>query len=169
VRDQLSSAEGERGEIARQLRQPDVAGVDKTGLEERLKVLDARVIDLQNQLSQAQTREAEAAALPGATTRTPQEISSDRFEIVFGVSTVILTVLSIPIVFAWARRLWKKASVTLSMTPELDRRLDSIEKAIDTTALEVERIGEGQRFVTQLMASRSVQEQASLTAPKESR
>lgn len=169
VREQLANTEAERDQVAQQLRRPEVAGVDKVGLEERLKALDARVIDLQNQLSQAQTRESQAAALPGATTRSPQEVSSDRFEIVFGVTTVILTVLAIPIVLAWARRLWKKSSVTLSMTPELDRRLDSIEKAIDTTALEVERIGEGQRFVTQLMANRTVQEQAALSAPKESR
>lgn len=169
LRDQLNSAEGEREEIARQLRQPEVQGVDKAGLEQRLKVLDTRVLDLQNQHSDAQQREAQAAALPGATTRTQQEVSSDRFEIVFGVTTVILTVLAIPIVLAWARRLWKKSSVTLSMTPELDRRLDSIEKSIDATALEVERIGEGQRFVTQLMANRTVQEQASLGVPKESR
>ena len=167
LRDQLSSAEGEREEIARQLRQPEVAGVDKAGLEQRLKVLDIRVLDLQNQLSDAQQREAQAAALPGATSRTPQEISNQRFEVVFAVTTVISVVLAIPLVIAYARRLWKKSAVTLSMTPELDRRLDSIEKAIETTALEVERIGEGQRFVTQLMASRTVQAQASLHTPKE--
>lgn len=167
LRDQLSSAEGEREEIARQLRQPEVAGVDKAGLEQRLKVLDIRVLDLQNQLSDAQQREAQAAALPGATSRTPQEISNQRFEVVFAVTTVISVVLAIPLVIAYARRLWRKSAVTLSMTPELDRRLDSIEKAIETTALEVERIGEGQRFVTQLMASRTVQAQASLHTPKE--
>lgn len=169
LRDQLSTAENERDEIAQQLRQPEIAGADRAGLEQRLKVLDIRVLDLQGQHADAQQREAQAAALPGATSRTPQEISNNRFEVVFGVTTVILTVLAIPIVLAWARRLWRKSSVTLSMTPELDRRLDSIEKSIDATALEVERIGEGQRFVTQLMANRTVQEQATLTAPKESR
>jgi hypothetical protein len=169
VRDQLNSAEGERNELAQQLRQPEVAGVDKAGLEQRLQVLDKRVVDLQGQLAEAQSREALAASVPGATSRTPQEISQNRFEVVFGVSTAILTVLAIPLVLAWARRLWKRSAVTVSISPELDRRLDGIEKAIDSTALEVERIGEGQRFVTQLMASRAAKEQASIAAPTDVR
>lgn len=169
LNDQLSSAQGEREEIAQRLRQPDVTGADRAGLEQRLKVADTRVLDLQGQLADAQQREALAASVPGATSRTPREVSDNRFEIVFSVTTVVFTVLAIPIVIAWARRLWRKSSVTLSMTPELDRRLDSIERAIETTALEVERIGEGQRFVTQLMASRATQETAALTSPKEMR
>lgn len=169
LNDQLSSAENEREQLAQRLRQPEVTGADRAGLEQRLKVTDIRVLDLQGQLADAQQREAQAASVPGATSRTREEISNNRFEIVFSVTTVVFVVLAIPLVIAWARRLWRKSSVTLSMTPELDRRLDSIERAIETTALEVERIGEGQRFVTQLMASRATQEAAALTSPKEMR
>lgn len=41
VRDQLSSAVSQRDELAGELRQPDVTGVDKAGLEQRLQVLDS--------------------------------------------------------------------------------------------------------------------------------
>jgi hypothetical protein len=37
---------------------------------------------------------------------------------------------------------------------ELEARLERIEQAVDTIAVEMERIGEGQRFVTKLLAER---------------
>jgi hypothetical protein len=43
--------------------------------------------------------------------------------------------------------------VIINMPAELSTRLDQIERGVDATALEVERIGEGQRFVTQLLAA----------------
>jgi hypothetical protein len=37
---------------------------------------------------------------------------------------------------------------------ELEARLDRIEQAVETIAIEMERVGEGQRFVTKLLAER---------------
>ena len=37
---------------------------------------------------------------------------------------------------------------------EIEARLERIEQAVDAVALEMERIGEGQRFVTKLLAER---------------
>lgn len=165
IRDQLANAEGEREEVARQLRQPGVEGADKEGLEQHLRALDIRVLDLRQQLADAQLRESQAAAVPGSTTPSPEESSADRFEVVMTVGVLLTLAMGFPLVIAYARRLWKKAAVTVSMTPELDRRLDSIDRAIETTALEVERIGEGQRFVTQLLANRAVQDAAQALPP----
>ncbi|HJQ21671.1 MAG TPA: hypothetical protein VJ867_15085 [Gemmatimonadaceae bacterium] len=39
--------------------------------------------------------------------------------------------------------------------PETDARLERIEHAIDAMAIEVERISEGQRFTTKLLADRA--------------
>lgn len=39
-------------------------------------------------------------------------------------------------------------------TAQLEARLTRIEQIVESTALEVERIGEGNRFVTKLMAER---------------
>jgi hypothetical protein len=39
-------------------------------------------------------------------------------------------------------------------TAALEQRLERIEQAIETVAVEVERMGEGQRFVTKLLAAR---------------
>ncbi len=169
IRDQLSNAEGEREEVARQLRQPEVVGLDRQGLEQQLRLLDTRVLDLRQQLADAQLRESQAAAVPGSTQPSPQDVANDRWEMFMVGGTVLMLVLGFPLVVAYARRLWKKSAVTLSMTPELDRRLDSIDRAIETTALEVERIGEGQRFVTQLLAQRKAAEPAHLPPAQDSR
>lgn len=40
---------------------------------------------------------------------------------------------------------------------DLEARLERIEQAVDTIAVEMERIGEGQRFVTKLLAERPAQ------------
>jgi hypothetical protein len=47
-------------------------------------------------------------------------------------------------------------------TPQLDQRLDHIQQSLDAVAIEIERIGESQRFATKLMAERvgKSQEQA---------
>jgi hypothetical protein len=40
----------------------------------------------------------------------------------------------------------------------LETRLARIEEAVETIAIEVERMGEGQRFVTKLLTERAVQQ-----------
>ena len=50
-----------------------------------------------------------------------------------------------------ARRLWPwRQSAIASTSPELTNRLTNLEASVDAVAIEVERIGEGQRFMTQI-------------------
>ena len=46
-----------------------------------------------------------------------------------------------------------------STNRELESRLKRIEEAVDTIAIEMERMGEGQRFITKLLADRAPAEQ----------
>ncbi len=72
-----------------------------------------------------------------------------------GMITGIVMVLGIPLVLVQARKLWVRDSHAASRaSPETDMRLERIEHAIDAMAVEVERISEGQRFVTKLLADR---------------
>ncbi len=165
LRDQLDGAEGQRQEIARQLQQPGINDIDKAGLEQRLKVIDTHILDLTNQLSDARQREAQAAAVPGADQPTAREIANDRVEIAGAIGLVAAIVIGLPILFVQLRRMWRKHSVVLSMPPELTQRLDAIDRAVEATAIEIERVGEGQRFVTQLLANRQAEAVAKLTKP----
>ena len=50
-----------------------------------------------------------------------------------------------------ARRLWPwRQSAIARTSPELTNRLSNLEASVDAVAIEVERIGEGQRFMTQI-------------------
>lgn len=169
IENQLNNATSDRYSIASRLREGEISGADKTGLEQRLEVMDARIIELQQQLAVAENQEAQAAALPGAQSRSMSEQRAEEREIILGFSIALVFLIAIPMTLVWARRLWKKNAVTLQMPPELDQRLDSIERGIETTAIEVERIGEGQRFVTQLMAQRGEGSRELLSAPESGR
>jgi hypothetical protein len=63
------------------------------------------------------------------------------------VTKVILTVLN-------RRRL---GDASAPMLGEIAQRLARLEQAVDATAIEVERIAEGQRFTTKLLAERAAQ------------
>ena len=67
--------------------------------------------------------------------------------IVFGVLGVVL----LPLARALARRV-DSSSAPRALPADVTERLDRIERAVKSVALEVERISEGQRFVTKLMA-----------------
>jgi hypothetical protein len=61
---------------------------------------------------------------------------------------------------------WIKRPRPLGALPsELAERLERIERAVDVTALEVERIGEGQRFLTRALGERSHVDPAQADAP----
>ena len=69
-------------------------------------------------------------------------------------ATAIIISLGIPLVRALVRR-WDRARGLPAMQPDTNARLERIEQAIDAMSIEVERIAEGQRFVTRLMTDRS--------------
>ena len=62
--------------------------------------------------------------------------------------------IGLPLAIAYARRIWKRTGVTISneMPAELTDRLGRMEQAIDAVAVELERVGEGQRYVTKVFS-----------------
>jgi hypothetical protein len=62
-----------------------------------------------------------------------------------------------PIAFSAARMMWKRTNRMVSARPaalpdESARRLERLEQGMDAIAIEIERISEGQRFVTKLLS-----------------
>ncbi|MDB4889680.1 MAG: hypothetical protein JWL61_1535 [Gemmatimonadetes bacterium] len=64
--------------------------------------------------------------------------------------------LMIPIVFALARRIWVRSGSRVQPVIDLESspRMQRLEEAIESIAIEVERIGEAQRFATKLLTER---------------
>ena len=75
----------------------------------------------------------------------------DMMGIIMGAVT--LTTLGTPLVKAWARRFEQRHEV--QQNARIEQRLAAIEQAIETVAVEVERISEGQRFTSKLLAERA--------------
>jgi hypothetical protein len=73
---------------------------------------------------------------------------------ILGILCLPIIVVGLPIARAYARRL-ESAPATRGPAPEMAERLERMEQAIDTIAIEVERIAEGQRFTTKLLAERA--------------
>jgi hypothetical protein len=69
------------------------------------------------------------------------------------VSIVSLFML-LPLSIGLARRIGRRAPMPAPVPAEVATRLERIEHAVDAIAIEVERISEGQRFVTKIMADR---------------
>jgi hypothetical protein len=71
-------------------------------------------------------------------------------EITYGFFITVATIIiGLPLARAFARRMDRRGAAP---APELNQRLDRMEQAIEAVAVEVERISEGQRFVTRLLA-----------------
>lgn len=82
--------------------------------------------------------------------------------IIFG--TVMIMVLGLPIIRAIIRAVERRAAPpgTPTLPPDLSARLDRIEQTVDSIAVEIERVAEGQRFLTKIQT-----EQRSLGAPQQ--
>ncbi len=84
------------------------------------------------------------------------------------ITAIISIFVIFPIAIAIARVIWKKTSEpprSKSLeTDQVMRRLDALQSSVEAMAIEVERISEGQRFVTKIMSER---EKQSLPAGRE--
>ncbi|HEX2779186.1 MAG TPA: hypothetical protein VHM30_06795 [Gemmatimonadaceae bacterium] len=78
--------------------------------------------------------------------------------------TIILT----PIARAFGRRIENQSKQPPLPSAAQDARFDRLEQAVEAVAIEVERIAEGQRFVTKLLADRA-QQGALLEGPSRER
>jgi hypothetical protein len=71
-----------------------------------------------------------------------------------GMVMIVVLSLGIPLVRAHVRRVERGEDAGRRQLPEVSDRLERIERAIDAMSIEVERISEGQRFVTKALADR---------------
>lgn len=81
--------------------------------------------------------------------------------VMFGSIPVI--VIGLPIARAYARRIERRDTAP-KIPNDVTARLERMEQAIDSIAIEVERISEGQRFTTKLLSERPASPDA-LPAP----
>lgn len=150
LRDQLGDLEDTRRELSAQL-QGLPAGPERTALETRLTDVSGRISAVDQMLASNAASLAQAAAIPGAVVEPPPYVREGPPEEAYIVATIFIFVFMLPLSIAWARRIWRKSATVITSFPrEITDRLSRMEQAVEATAVEVERIGEGQRFLTRL-------------------
>lgn len=133
----------------------EVGGPAVTGMQQRITQIDARIADMDKLITTADAQVATAAAVPGAVTEQPRDEFNGPPREVFMVAPFVVLALFLPVSVAVARRVWKRGTTRIAEFPrEVMDRLSRLEQMGEATSLEIERIGEGQRFVTRLLTER---------------
>jgi hypothetical protein len=153
--DQLTNVSERRSELSTEL-QGTADGVARTGLEQRLTVLDKRILQLETDLANTgrQLASAPAALVSTAETEEAPNGGSD-FEEGMAAGGFSVLLLSTAF-FLVSRRRWKRRSraVQPQLGSEASQRLERLEQGMEAIAIEIERVSEGQRFVTKLLSAR---------------
>ena len=149
---QLQSAASRRSQLAEELRSADRSV--RPGLEQRIAVLDERIVRLERDIAETGQQLTSAPAGIVAVTAPPiggfRGLSSDQ---VTGISIVFVILVLFPMSIAMARLLWKRATAPVrpALAGDASQRLERLEQAMDAVAVEMERVSEGQRFMTKLL------------------
>lgn len=159
LRNQLEEMIDQRSKEISGLRQ--MSGGDmapaRAVVTERIARLDKRIAGLEEQIAQADAQVATAAGVPGAIARENNNSGyrdEDMAGSFFGGATAMM-MLSLVYVMFRRRRARKRGKPTPdynALPNEIATRMERLEAVAEATALEVERIGEGQRFVTKLLS-----------------
>jgi hypothetical protein len=146
--DELSST---RREITGQLEDIPAGSPDRRPLETRMTEIDGRIVSVDQALASNATDLSKAAGIPGAVVEPPRVIKEGPPEEAYVLGGMFMVIVLLPISIAFARRIWRRSAAAVAAIPhEIGERLLRMEQALEATAVEVERIGEGQRFLTRL-------------------
>ncbi len=153
--DQLVSAAARRTQIAEELKVAD--GAVRSGLEQRMAVLDKRILQLESDIAETgqQLTSAPAGLIAASGTPLTEFIQPHMVEKVSIMFTLfVLAPIALSVAWAIFRRTMKPSRQT-SEVPDGGERLRRLENSVDAIAVEIERISEGQRFVTRLLTEQA--------------
>ena len=150
--EQLTGVASRRSNLAEEIRQTTDPALRK-GLEERLRVLDQRILQLETDLAttgrQISSAPAELTAAAGMVHQSDggghfeEGLAIGGFSVLFFMSAVLF----------FARRRWKRRTTALPSGLGVEaQRLERLENGMEAIAIEIERVSEGQRFVTRLLS-----------------
>lgn len=157
LRDQLSAATQRRAELVVQNRM--ARGSDQE-LTARIAEIDARSSRIERQIQAADDAIAQAIAngivtsnANEAVVTVPPPVPSDRIGLdrLIAFNWAGFALLGAAIWLMLRRRVRGTSAPALA---DQSRRLEQLQQAVDTMAVEVERISEGQRYVTKLLNER---------------
>ncbi len=149
LRGVLRETQQRRADVAHELRRADPYA--RVVLENQMVNLDDRVVQLQSEIATTQGLAGSGPPVASVASRPPRG-----FVLVgpYGPSVNVVPVLLICVIvlqlFTYLRNQRRRvgAPATDAMLRDAAARLARVEQAVDAIAIEVERVSEGQRFVT---------------------
>ena len=153
LRFELAQLEERRDDISSQLQNPMVNGANRAGLERRIQQIDSRIAVLEAQAGELDAALARASGTavtvqPARPSRSANARGGEDDPFII-IGALFMLCVALPLSIAYARRIWRRSGDALAAIPgDIAARLSRIEQNVDTVALEVERIGESQRFIT---------------------
>ena len=151
--DQLISVRDRRGEVVASLRRASDA--ERPGLEQHLRVLDDRINRIEGDLERTGQMLTSGNFSPETGMLVPPQNPIENIPPggLTAIGIVFTLFVLAPIALSFARLIWRRATARQVTAPAWDssQRMDRLEHAVDSIAVEVERISEGQRFVTRLL------------------
>lgn len=148
---QLQSAQNRRERLLNEIR--DAPPGTEQGMLQQLQVLNARIVAIENDI-EASGRTLRTGQVPASMVIVPPqsfnpETAAERGALI-GAS-VLLPVLFVYMVARFVRRR-RRGNVRPSYSADHDARMERLEQAVDAIAIEVERVGESQRYQSKLLA-----------------
>ena len=156
ISNQLESATSRRNSLAGRLENAE--GVSKAGLEQRIGQLDQRILGLEKDLDETGQQ---LASVPAGLASSSIASAVSPFGLnpgqITGISIVGTIFIGFPLAIAIARNIFRRGSrqAPAPVAQESTQRMERLEQAVDAIAIEIERISEGQRFVTKLLTEGS--------------
>jgi cell division septum initiation protein DivIVA len=150
---QLSSATGRRQSLSRQLVGKD--GIDRAGLESHITVLDKRITQLESDLAETGRQLSMTPGYLVASSRSASQFYGMNPNGAAAIGIIFTFFVLVPMALSVARSIWKRANAPPAppaISGEAARRLERLEQGMDAIAIEIERVSEGQRFVTRLLS-----------------
>jgi len=151
---QLESVDSRRSSLMKQLRS-NGDPVAVKGLEARLALLDARQLQLETDLQQTGQLLSSTSAGLVASTSAPPRMGAFTTNQTMALSVLGIIFIGFPIAIGLAKAMWRRSirpGVAPQALTETAQRLERLESSVDAIAIEIERISEGQRFVTKLLS-----------------
>jgi hypothetical protein len=151
---QLQSVDSRRSKLLSQLRQTTDPTAIK-GLEGRLSLLDARQLQLESDIqTTGQALTSSAAGMLATTSEAPVFAGLGSGQTL--ALSIIFTIFVLgPLAIGFARSMLRrsnKPAAPPAIFNDTAQRIERVEAAVDAIAIEIERISEGQRFVTKLLS-----------------
>ena len=151
---QLQSVDSRRSKLMSQLKST-TDPVAVKGLEARLALLDQRQLQLESDIQQTGQLLTSASAGSIASTSEARRFAGFTPNQAMGLSVLSIIFIGFPLAVGLAKAMWRRSTrpaIPPQALTETAQRLERLESSVDAIAIEVERISEGQRFVTKLLS-----------------